>query len=189
MTTRYRVAMKFNSLSAQSKVIKAQSIKDSMQNSGNFSASSMPISYPALQTLITNLHNAIVIAENGTTADTSFMHEQERLLVGAFNYLKAHVEMAAYNATDPATLIASAGMQVAVNGGLNAVTELTLDTLGNGTIQMRVPRLANEKAFVFETSADGIAWAEGTSSSLTKASIKNLTPGTTIFTYGIIPDI
>jgi hypothetical protein len=33
----------------------------------------------------------------------------------------------------------------------------------------------------FETSADGITWAEGTSSSLTKTSIKNLTPGSTIY--------
>jgi hypothetical protein len=158
MKTRVRVAMKLNSLSAEGKVVKAQSIKDAMQGSGNFAASSMPISYPTLQTLITNLHASVVAADNGTTTDTSHMHEQERILISAFNFIKAYVEMVANNAIDPTTVISSAGMQVAINGGPNAVTELTLDALGNGTLQVRIPRLTDEKAFVFESSTDGTTW-------------------------------
>lgn len=181
LSPRFRVAMKLNGLPTHGKIVKAQSILDSMQSSINFPAAGMPIPYPGIQTTIDNFQNAVVAAENGTTADTSFMHEQERLLVGAFNYLKAHVEMVANNSADPATVIISAGMQVAVAGGLSGVSDLTLDAMGNGTVQIRVPRLQDEKAFVFETSADGITWAEATSSSLTKTSIKNLTPGSTLY--------
>lgn len=181
MKTRVRVAMKLNSLSAEGKVIKAQSIKDAMQTSGNFAASSMPISYPSLQILITNLHSAVVAADNGTTLDTSHMHEQERILISAFNFIKAYVEMVANNAVDPTTIIVSAGMQIAINGGQNAVTELTLDALGNGTLQARIPRLTDEKAFVFEWSTDGTTWTEFASSIITKAELKNQTPGTNIY--------
>lgn len=181
MKTRVRVAMKLNSLSAEGKVIKSQSIKDAMQSSGNFAASTMPISYPALQTLITNLHGAVVAADNGTTTDTSHMHEQERILISAFNFIKAYVEMVANNNVDPTTIIISAGMQVAINGGQNAVTELTLDATGNGTLQVRVPRLSDEKAFVFESSTDGTTWLEFASSTITKAELKQQTPGALIY--------
>lgn len=181
MKTRTRVAMKLNSLSAEGKVTKAQSIKDAMQSSGNFAASTMPISYPAVQTLITNLHSAVVAADNGTTTDTSHMHEQERILISAFNFIKSYVEMVANNNVDPITIIASAGMQVAINGGQNAVTELTLDATGNGTLQVRVPRLTDEKAFVFESSTDGTTWLEFASSTLTKAELKQQAPGTLVY--------
>ena len=181
MKTRVRVAMKLTSLSAQGKTIKAQSIKDAMQSSGNFPATSMPVSYGALQTLITNLHNAVVAADNGTTTDTSYMHEQERILISAFNFIKAYVEMEANNATDPATIITSAGMQVAVNGGQNAVNELTLDAIGGGTLQIRIPRLTDEKAFVFESSTDGTSWTEAIVTTLTKTELKSLAPGSTVY--------
>jgi hypothetical protein len=181
MKTRVRVAMKLNSLSASGKVIKAQSIKDAMLSSGNFIASSMPIPYPTLQTLITNLHTSVIAADNGTTTDTSHMHEQERILISAFNFIKAYVEMAANNAIDPTTIITSAGMQVAINGGANAVTELTLDAIGNSTLLVRVPRLTDQKAFVFEWSTDGATWLEFASSTITKAELKNQIPGTNIY--------
>jgi hypothetical protein len=181
MKTRVRVAMKLNSLSAQGKTVKAQSIKDAMQSSGNFPAASMPVAYGALQTLITNLHNAVVAADNGTTTDTSFMHEQERILISAFNFIKAFVEMEANNATDPATIITSAGMLVAVNGGQNGVTELTLDAIGSGSLQIRIPRLTDEKAFVFESSTDGTTWLEAITTTLTKTELKSLTPGSTVY--------
>jgi hypothetical protein len=165
-----KATIKFSNLSANEKAIKAQSIKDAMQASGNFAAGSMPITYVAIQALITNLRTAITAASasNSSAADTAHMHEQERILVSAFNFIKAHVEFVANNATDPASIIASAGMQVMTLGGANAVTELTVETIGNGTIQVRVPRLVSEKAFVIETSADKITWAETAMSSLTK---------------------
>ena len=181
MKTKVRVAMKLNNLSAEGKVVKAQSIKDAMLSSGNFIASSMPIPYPTLQTLITNLHTSVIAANNGTATDTSHMHEQERILISAFNFIKAYVEMVANNAIDPTTIITSAGMQVAINGGPNAVTELTLDAMGSGTLQVRVPRLTDEKAFVFEWSADGTTWNEFSSSTVTKAELKNQTPGSNVY--------
>ncbi len=46
----------FSNLSINDKVTNAQNIKDSMQNNGYFQASSKPITYPAIQTLITNLY-------------------------------------------------------------------------------------------------------------------------------------
>ena len=187
MKTIIKATLGFSNLSPEGKVIKAQSMKDGMQGSGNFAASSMPITYPAIQTIITNLHTSIVTANNGTTTDTSFMHEQERILVSAFNFIKAHVEFVANHTTDAATVIVAAGMQVAVSGGANGVSTLTLDAMGNGTLQVRVPRKTGEKAFVYEYSADGTTWVELTSSSLTKVSLANQTPASTIYVryYGI----
>ena len=172
----------FSSLSINDKVTKAQNIKDSMQSSGYFPASSMPIMYPALQTLITNLHNASVVASNGTAADTVYMHEQERVLLSAFNFLKAHIELVANNTTTPSAIITAAGLQVAVNGGNNGITELTLNALGNGQLQVRVPRQASEKAFTYEYSTDGgTTWLELITSSLSKVSLTNQTPSATIY--------
>ena len=171
-----------SNLSPADKVAKAQNIKDSMQSSGNFAAGSMPLTYPTIQTFITNLHNATIAAINGTPTDTAYMHEQERLLVSAFNFIKAHVEMVANN--NPATaasIITSAGMQVATAGGNNAISELTLTAAGNGKVQLNVPRQTGEKAFVFESSTDGTTWVECASSTTTKVTISNLTPSTTVY--------
>jgi hypothetical protein len=168
-------------LSPADKVTKTQSIKDSMLASTKFPAATMPISYASIQTLITNLHNAIIVANNGTSATTSFMHEQERLLVSAFNFIKAHVEFVANTSADPATVITAAGMQVVPYGGSNAVTELTVEATGNGAIQVRMPRLVGQKAFVIETSTDNSTWTETAMSSLTKLKLSNLVPATTLY--------
>ena len=181
MKTRVKIALKLTSLSPAGKVIKAQSIKDAMYNSGSFPAAGMPMPYGTIQNYIDDLQNAVVAADNGTTTDTSIMHEKESVLVSCFNFLKFYVEMKANATVNPGSFIAAAGMQVAVNGGQNAVSDLTLDALGNGTLQIRIPRLANEKAFVFETSTDNITWAEATSTTLTKTELKSLTPGTTVY--------
>lgn len=182
MKTIFKIFLGLSNLSPEGKVLKAQNIKDNMQACGYFPAGGMPISYPSIQTIITNLHTAAVTASNGTTADTSHMHEQDRILVSAFNFLKAHVEFVANNSADPATVITAAGMQVATTGGGNGVTELTLDAVGNGKLQVRVPRQTSEKAFLFEYSNDGgTTWNELTSSSLTKVTLANQTPGATIF--------
>ena len=171
-----------STLTPSDKVVKAQNIKDSMQSSGNFLASSMPITYVILQSLITNLHNAIVAATNGTPADTAYMHEQERMLVVAFNLIKAHVEMVANaSGTNAASVITSAGMQVAASGGANAITELSVTAIGNGKVQIRVPRQTGEKAFIFESSADSNTWVEFASSTETKVTLSNQTPGSTVY--------
>ena len=181
MTTFVKVGLGLSKLSPADKAIIGQSIKDAMQSSGNFSASNMPIPYPSIQTIITNLHNATVAASNGTTADTAYMHEQERIFVSAFNFLKAHVEMVANNSTSPVSIITSAGMQVAASGGFNAVSELTLEATGNGKLQVRVPRQIGEKAFIYESSADGTTWVEFATGTVTKVTLANQTPGSTVY--------
>ena len=59
-----------------------------MQSSCYFSAGSMLLTYTAIQTLITNLHNAIVTAAYVTPADKAYMHKQNRLL--QFRYHHRH---------------------------------------------------------------------------------------------------
>ncbi len=181
MSTRVRAAIKLGSLTPEGKVTKTQGILDAMQASGNFPLSDMPITYSTLQTLVDNLHNAIIATNSGSPSATSNMHEQERVLVNAFNFIKSHVEYVANNTLDPATMIVSAGMQVATQGGANGVTELTLEALGNGKLQVRIPRGTDEKAFVYEISADGATFNKATSSSLTKITISNLQPASTIY--------
>jgi hypothetical protein len=182
MTPFMKIALGFTYLSPADKVIKAQSIKDNMQASGNFPASTMPITYPNFQTYITNFHNAIIAATNGTPTDTALMHEQERLLISALNFIKSHVEFVANgNSANVASIIASAGMQVAGIGGNNAVSDLTLDALGNGKIKIRIPRQTGEKAFIIESSTDNITWVEVLFSSATTVTLSNQTPVTTLY--------
>jgi molybdopterin-binding protein len=176
-----RALLGLANLSPADKVTAAQNIKDSMQSSGNFPASSMPISYPTLQTYITNLHLAIIAAVNGTPSDTAYMHEQEHILVSALNFLKSHVEYVANANSVNTNIITSAGMQIASTGGNSAVSELTLEAIGNGKLQIRVPRQTGEKAFVFESSTDGVTWVEFASNSLTKITLSNQTPGSTVY--------
>ena len=177
-----RALLALTNLSPADKVTVAQNIKDSMQSSGNFPASSMPISYPTLQSYITNLHQAIIAAVNGTPSDTAFMHEQEHILVSALKFLKSHVEYVANaNSVNTSSIITSAGMQIASTGGNNAVSDLTLEAIGNGKLQIRVPRQTGEKAFVFESSADGVTWVEFASNSLTKITLSNQVLGSTVY--------
>lgn len=181
MSTRLKAAMRLSNLTPDSKVTRAQGIIDAMQASGNFPDNEMTVSYSRLQTLIDNLHNAILATNAGTTSSTTNMHEQERILLSAFNLVKAHVEYVANNSLDAATIITSAGMQVAVTGGANAVTELTLEAIGNGTITVKVPRGKDEKAFIFELSTDGTSFTKIICSALTKVNIANLTPASTVY--------
>ncbi len=177
-----KAVLGLSTLTPADKVVKSQNIKDNMQSSGNFLASSMPITYVILQSFITNLHNAIVAATNGTPTDTAYMHEQERILVVAFNLVKAHVEMVANaSGSNAASIITSAGMQVAASGGTNAITELSVTALGNGKVQVRVPRQTGEKAFVFESSTDNATWVEFTSSTETKVTLSGQTPSSTVY--------
>ena len=77
-------------------------------------------------------------------------------------------------------------MQAATTGGTNGVSELTIDTLGNGVVH--VPRQSGEKEFVYEYSNnDANTWNNLTSLNLTKLSLANQTPSATIYVryYGI----
>lgn len=181
MNVRKKSALKLSSLTAESKVTKTQGIIDAMQASGNFPASDMPINYSNLQTIIDNLHNAIIAANAGTVQSTSAMHEQERILISAFNVIKAHVDYVANNSVDAEGVILSAGLQVAALAGSSGVTILTLEAQGNGKVVIKVPRGPDEKAFVFEVSTDGTSFTKVKSSTLTKVEISGYTPGSTIY--------
>jgi hypothetical protein len=178
-----------SNLTPEAKVTKAQSIFNAMQASGNFSNGSLPVSYGNLQAAIDNLSAAITAANsiNASSADTSHMHEQERLLTGLFTIIRSHIEYEANQTADPGTMITSAGMVASTSGGLNAVNELTLDARGGGKVQIRIPRGEGEKAFIFETSTDGVTWAWAASSTLSKIVLSGLTPLSTVYVryYGI----
>jgi hypothetical protein len=189
MQNRIKVVLGLSSLTPEAKVTRAQNIHDAIQASGNFPNSGLPVSYTNVQAAIDNLSSSIVAANavNSSSADTSFMHEQERLLVGIFNLLRSHVEFSANNTLDPGTIITSAGMGIATPGGQNAVTELTVEASGGGKITVRVPRGEGEKAFIFETSADGNSWTKAGSSSLTKIVLSGFAVASTVNVryYGI----
>jgi hypothetical protein len=152
-----------------------------MQGSGNFPDGQMPIGYGGLQTLINNLRNAISAANNGTVNSTAAMHEQERMLVTAFNLVKAHVDFVANSSPTPETIITSAGLSVSGTNGPGGITDLTLESNGNGKVTVRVPRSTAEKAFVYEQSTDGETFTKVIISSLSKISITGHTPGSTLY--------
>ncbi len=182
MLQKAKAVLGFSKLSPEQIIVKAQSIDDSMQNSGNFPDATRPIKYAASQAIITSARNAVVAATNGTASDTSYMHEQIKLLMMTYNLIKAYVEITAHSYTNPDSIILSAGMTVAVYGGQNAVSDLTLDAVGNGTIQIRVPRTPADKAFCFEMALanDPNNWQIIGYNSLAKFDLKNQTPGTNI---------
>jgi hypothetical protein len=86
-----------------------------------------------------------------------------------------------FSALQPSAIITAAGLQVSVNGGNNGVSELTLNAIGNGKLQVSVPRQTSEKAFTFESSTDGTTWVEFASSTVTKVTLANQTPGATVY--------
>jgi len=180
MKTKAKAVLGLSKLTPEGKVVKGQSILDNMQNSGNFPSAVMPISYAAAQTLVTNLQNATQTASSGNAADISIMHEEEKLLMLGFNLLKAHVEMVSNTYSNPDAIILSAGMTVASNAGGTAVTDLTLDALGGGKVQVRVPRTTADKAFCYQysTSADPTNWIVIAYNSLSKIVFNGQTPGT-----------
>lgn len=182
MKTKSKATLGLSVLKPAAKVVKAQSYIDAMQASGNFPAPHMPISYPTLQSYITNLHNAVVQAEHGSSTDVSDMHEQERTLLMAFNLVKAHVEMTANTFTNAEAIILSAGMTVTPGGGQQAVTDLTLEAGGQGKILIRVPKHQGERSFWFQFSlqADPNNWQTIGFSTLSKYSFGNQTPGSTV---------
>lgn len=182
MKTKSKSVFGLSKLTPSQKVVKAQSVKDAMQLSGTFPNSTMPLSYTAWQTLIDNSHNANVTASNGTSADVSAMHEEERVLVMACNLIKAHVDIVANTYPNPDAIILAAGLSVASSAGPNAVTDLTLDAIGGGTVQIRVPRVTADKAFIYQYAldTDPTNWQLIGYNSLSKIEFNNQTPGTVI---------
>jgi hypothetical protein len=177
----YRAVLGLRVLNPEAKLTRVGVMTASMQASGNFPASLMPILYTALNTLRTNLNTAIIAAGSGAPGSTSHMHEQERLLVSAWNFIRAHVENVANASADPKTVIESAGMTVATSSGNTPVTEITLTAMGNGTVQICVPRKQGEVAFEYQYSTDGSTWLPLDSSKLATVEFKNQTPGATIY--------
>ena len=182
MKTKSKAFLGLSTQTPEGKVITTQDIINAMQASGNFPDANMPINYATLQALNTALHNAIVAANNGSPTATSQMHEEERKLTMAFNLIKMHVEIVSNNATDPDTMILSSGMGLSANSGQSAVTELTLDAIGNGVVQIRVPRATPEKAFYYQyaTAANPNTWLDICYSSLSKIQLPNQTPGSIV---------
>lgn len=180
MKTMFRAALGLANLNPDGKVTRADVIINSMQASGNFPAATMPVSYTALGTLKNNLHAAIVATGNGTPGSTSHMHEQERILVSALNFIRAYVEQVANANVDPATIIESAGMTVYASSGNTPVTELTLIAKGNGTVQICVPRNKGEVAFIYQSSTDAVTWEEFTVSKLATVELQNQTLASTL---------
>jgi hypothetical protein len=181
MKVMYRAKLGLSSLNPDAKVTRADVINTTMQASGNFPAADMPIAYTQLDTLKTNLHTAIVTAASGAPGSAGDMHEQERLLVTAYNFVRAFVEKKANASTDPTAMIESAAMTVYSASGNTAVTELTLTAMGNGTIQVCVPRAKGEAAFVYQYSTDGQNWQEFVVSKLATVELTNQTPGATLY--------
>lgn len=182
MKTKAKAALGFSKLNPEGKVVRAQSIVDDMQNSGNFPDATLPINYASLQGLVNNLHTAVVQSENGNTASTSRMHEEERKLMMAFNLIKMHVEMVSNATTDPESFILSSGMALSTNSGQSPVSDLSLEALGEGVIQIRVPRHAGDKAFCYQYAlgSDPNNWQLIGYNSLSKIRYSGQAAGTTL---------
>lgn len=183
MNKKSKAVIGMSSLTPETKVTRAQNIVDTMQSSGNFPNAKLPMPYAGIQLLITNLHNSILTASSGSPSDVNIMHENEKVLVMALNMLKAHVEFVSNAQLNADAFILSSGMGLAANSGQNAVTDLTLEAIGAGTIVMRVPRHTGEQAFYFEYALDTApsTWLVAGYSSLTKFTFKNQIPATKLW--------
>ena len=182
MTTKLKAALNMSTQTPDGKVTLGQNIINSMVAAATyFPTSSLPLPMASATAAITNLHNAIITAGSGAQGSASNMHEKERIVLSVFNVLRAYVEMQANNTTDPQTVIEAAGMTVNKGGGGSAVADLTIVPLGNGILQVSVPRNTGEKAFIYYYSNDGgNTWIDFECSSLATVQLKNQTPASTL---------
>jgi hypothetical protein len=183
MNSKAKAVVGLSKLTPEGKVVRAQSIIDAMQSSGNFPTAKLPIAYAALGLLISNLHTSVITASTGNASDVSAMHEHEKVLVMAFNMIKTHVEFVSNAQLNADAFILSSGMGLLTNAGNTAVTDLTLDALAGGTVVLRVPRKVGEKAYCFEYALDTAPndWKPVGYSTLTKLEFKNQTPATKLW--------
>lgn len=189
MATKLKAALKMSTLSPDGKVTLGQNIINSIVASPTYyPTNTLPLPPSSVTAALTNLHNAILATASGAQGSISNMREKERIVVSIFNVLRAYVEMQANNTTDPQTAIEAAGMIASKNTGGTVVTELTLTAVGNGEMQVSVPRGIGESAFVYQYSNDGgNTWQEFECSKLATVSLKNQTPATTLlFRYAAI---
>jgi hypothetical protein len=182
MTTKLKVALNMSSQTPDGKVTLGQNIINSIVAAPTyFPVAGLPMPVASVNAALNNLHTAIITAGSGAQGSASNMHEKERIVVSIFNVIKAYVEMTANNTVDPKTVIEAAGMTPAKTGGNNPVTTLTVVALGNGVIQVTVPRNTGEKAFIYYYSDDGgNNWNEFECSYLTSVQLKNQTPASTL---------
>jgi hypothetical protein len=183
MNTKLKAALKMSTLSPDGKVTTGQNIINSMVAAVNyFPTASLPLPIASMTSCINNLHNAILATASGTQGSISNMHEKERIVLSIFNVVRAYVEMTANNTSDPQTVIEAAGMTSSKSGGNTSVTELTIVALGNGILQVSVPRQSGESAFVYQFSSDNeTSWQEFECSKLATIQLKNQTPASTLF--------
>lgn len=182
MITKIKAALNMSKLSPDGKVTLGQNIVNSIAAATTyFPTATLPLPMASATASVTNLHNAILATASGTQGSISNMHEKERIVLSIFNVLRAYVEMQANNTVDAETVIEAAGMSVAKSGGNNAVSELTIVPLGNGTLQVSVPRNIGESAFIYYYSSDaGSTWTEFECSKLATVELKNQTPASTL---------
>lgn len=53
--------------------------------------------------------------------------------------------------------------------------------MGSGVIQIKIPKVTAEKAYVFELSTDGITWTEVAFTTITKTKLTGQPPETKIY--------
>ena len=182
MNTKLKAALKMSAQSPDGKVTLGQNIINSIVASPMyFPVSGLPTPIASLQNSLSNLHTAILATATGAAGTVSNMHEKERIVLSLFNVLRAYVEMQANNTADPKTVIEAAGMvAVTPNGGV-PVTELTLSAIGNGSVQIWVPRGQGEAAFIYQYSTDGgNTWLEVDCSKLATVTLKNQSPASVL---------
>lgn len=181
MNMKYKAALNFSKLSPDGIVTKGKSNIALMQTATAFTGTTWPVPLASVNTALDNLHNSILAAATGAPGTISNMHEKQRIVISLFNVFKPYVELIANNTADPKTVIESVGMSAVTFSGNTAVTELTVTAIGNGTIEISVPRQAGETAFVYQFSSDGgTTWQDVESSKLATIQHTNQTPASTL---------
>jgi hypothetical protein len=179
MNVSYRAKLGLSNLNPDQQVTKGELVINTMQASGNFT--DIPISNTETATVIADYHNSILLAGTGASGTVSAMHGQRRIFISTFNFIRSYVERKANKSIDPKTIIESAGMTAYTTSGTTAVTELTLTAIGNGTVQVNVPRNTGEVAFIYEYSTDGLVWQEFVISKLATVELPNQTPASILY--------
>lgn len=181
MTIKLKAALKISTLTPDALVTKTKNTLGLIVASPYFASTTWPIPLPSVNVAIDDLHNSIIATASNAPGAVSYMHEKRRVVIALFNVLRPIVELTANNTVDPKTVIESVGMEAVTPIGSTPVTELTLTALGNGIIEVHVPRKPGQKAFVYEYSTDaGITWQAFGHSKLQSMQLKNQTPASTL---------
>ena len=182
MTIKLKAALKISTLTPDALVTKTKNMLALIVASPYFASITWPIPLPSVNTAIDDLHSSIIATATNAAGAVSYMHEKQRIVIALFNVLRPIVELTANNTIDPKTVIEAVGMVAVEHNGNTHITELTLTALGNGVIEVHVPRKAGQKAFVYEYSTDaGITWQAFGHSKLQSMQLKNQTPASTLY--------